>query len=188
MYRRFARLATIDGLTAVDNRRAFDEHLEAELRNATRHEEPLALLLIDVDDFKRYNDTYGHLAGDETLQSVAAIIRSTLARPSDTIARYGGEEFAVLLPRTSASGAFTVAERIRTAVVAARRDHKTNRATHVVSISIGVAVTTTGTPDALIAAADEALYRAKAEGRNRTAIAATASPVPAAATPQPPTR
>ncbi len=180
MYTRFARLATIDGLTGVDNRRAFDDRIDIELRDSARSGEPLSLLMLDVDDFKRYNDTYGHQAGDETLRSVAHAAREALVRPADTISRYGGEEFGVLLPRTTLGGAIAVAERIRSAVLDLERAHIGNRAGPFVTVSIGVATIDAGpsTVEELIRRADAALYDAKGLGRDRVAYAAAQTAAP----------
>ena len=173
MYTRFARLATIDGLTGVDNRRAFDDRIDVELRDAARSGEPLSLLMLDVDDFKRYNDAYGHVSGDQTLRLVANVARDALVRPADTISRYGGEEFALLLPRTTLGGAIAVAERVRSSVHDLQRAHIGNRAGPYVTVSIGVATTEagTGSVEQLIKRADAALYDAKGLGRDRVAYA-----------------
>jgi diguanylate cyclase (GGDEF)-like protein len=165
-------LARLDGLTGLMNRRAFDETLEAEVRQSARVGTPLSLLLIDVDHFKAFNDAYGHPAGDECLRTVAGLIARSLRRPMDRCARYGGEEFAAILPQTAADGALTIAEAIGDAVRAAGMPHGGNEA-GVVTVSIGTATFPGGNPSAtvedLIAFADAALYEAKAAGRNRVA-------------------
>jgi diguanylate cyclase (GGDEF)-like protein len=159
-------LATTDALTGLTNRRKFDTSIDAEWRRATRQKTPVALLMIDADHFKVYNDTFGHQAGDEVLIGIAICISDSLRRAGDCGARYGGEEFAVLLPAFSAEEALAVAETIRLKV-AQWSEHT--------SVSIGVASLT---PDVtmewseLIGAADKALYAAKAGGRNRCAVAA----------------
>lgn len=171
-----SRLASTDGLTHLANRRRFDEALGQEWRRAAREETPLALLLLDVDRFKRFNDEYGHQAGDACLRAIAAAIGRPPCRPGDLIARYGGEEFAVLLPGTDAAGAAEVAERVRSAVEALCRPHAGNaECGGIVTVSIGVGSVrpsldagAAGT-DALLVAADLALYAAKRDGRNRVA-------------------
>lgn len=155
-------LATQDGLTGIKNRRAFGIRLDEEVARATRYSLPLALLLLDVDSFKSYNDTFGHPAGDEVLKLVAQILGEN-ARETDMAARYGGEEFVVLLPQTDAAGAWVIAERIRRAVA----DYPwPDRA---VTVSMGVAhlLPVVDTGSQLIARADQALYQSKAGGRNR---------------------
>lgn len=167
------RLAFIDGLTGLHNRRAFDERLARELRHAARTVQPLALALIDVDFFKPYNDHYGHQAGDDALRAVAQALQQAMLRPVDLAARYGGEEFVCLLPETAAAGAQAVAERLRAAVQALALPHAHSQAAPVLTVSIGVAAWPTQldrpapAPEALIQAADAALYDAKHGGRNR---------------------
>ena len=168
------RLATRDGLTSVANRRCFDQTLNIEWRRATRESRTLSLLMIDVDYFKYYNDTYGHQGGDECLRRVAAAMSGVVMRSSDAVARYGGEEFVILLPATDPEGACLVAERIRAAVEKLAMPHAKSEVADHVTVSIGVAsiiVTTEGLPTQLIGFADEALYRAKHEGRNRVVMA-----------------
>jgi diguanylate cyclase (GGDEF)-like protein len=166
---RFAQLAAVDPLTGLANRRSFDERLEEGLRAFMRTGEPLTLLMIDVDDFKRFNDTYGHVAGDGALRAIADAIRDVVNRPRDVVARYGGEEFVIVLSDTPLEGALSVAERIRIEVVRRRIPHKANRAAPYVTVSLGAASARGGSPDAreLIERADTALYRAKDAGRNR---------------------
>ncbi|MBZ0145891.1 MAG: diguanylate cyclase [Rhodocyclaceae bacterium] len=164
------RLATRDGLTSVANRRSFDDMLNMEWRRASRESRALSLLMVDVDFFKRFNDTYGHQGGDECLRQVAAAMSGVVKRASDAVARYGGEEFAILLPATEPDGALIVAERIRAAVTALRLPHSGSEVADHVTVSIGVAsiqVTGNGVPSSLVAADDAALYRAKHTGRNR---------------------
>ena len=168
------RLATRDGLTSVANRRCFDQTLNTEWRRATRESRALSLLMIDVDFFKAYNDTYGHQGGDECLRQVAAAMSGVVMRSSDAVARYGGEEFAILLPTTDPEGACLVAERVRTAVEALQLPHSGSSVADHVTVSVGVAsvaVTTQGVATQLVGAADSALYRAKEEGRNRVVLA-----------------
>lgn len=154
-------LATQDGLTGIKNRRAFGMRLEEEVARATRYSLPLALLLLDVDSFKSYNDTFGHPAGDEVLKTVAQILGQN-ARETDMAARYGGEEFVVLLPQTDAAGAWVIAERIRQAIAGQPWSHR------LVTASVGVSslLPVVDTGSQLIARADQALYQSKAGGRN----------------------
>ena len=171
---RFRRLAGTDGLTGIANRRLFDEALVTEWQRARREGKELSVLLLDVDQFKRFNDLHGHLAGDDCLRSVAGAIASVLRRPGDMVARFGGEEFVVLLPGTGAVGAADVAERLRGAVEAARIGAPDSSSGLGVTVSVGVA---TGKPtlmgqtlvEAVVAEADQALYMAKNAGRNRVA-------------------
>ncbi len=150
-----------DKLTRVGNRAAFDQRLAEEISRSTRYGSPLSLLLIDVDRFKNFNDSFGHQAGDAALQAVANALRCT--RPSDFLARYGGEEFAVLLPTTGYEGACILAERMRKAVAAATVEGRQ------VTVSIGASTLALDGSDGslLVAAADKALYAAKQAGRNR---------------------
>lgn len=165
------RLATRDGLTGLANRRCFDDTLYAEWQRAARQQQALSLLMVDVDNFKQYNDVHGHLGGDECLQRVASAVASEM-RANDLVARYGGEEFAVILPNQSLSGAAKVAERIRLRVEQLGLPNPTATSQHV-TVSIGAA-TAFPAPDAeanlLVATADAALYRAKHMGRNRIAL------------------
>lgn len=164
------RLATLDGLTQVANRRRFDEYLEQEWRRLARERLPLSLIMCDVDFFKLYNDTYGHQAGDECLKQIAATLQRSAKRPADLVARYGGEEFAIVLPNTSQAGALFVAESIRKAIKSLRLAHARSSANPYVTLSLGVASTIPSldsTCKALVAAADTALYQAKATGRDR---------------------
>jgi diguanylate cyclase (GGDEF)-like protein len=165
-------LSARDGLTGVANRRHFDEALNREWRRAVREESSLSLILTDVDSFKAYNDTYGHLRGDDCLKAVAEALTESLGRPSDLCARYGGEEFAVILPNTEKSGALIVGERLRKAVEERRLAHARSPASAYVTVSAGVAsvrpLDGDADPLSLVAAADAALYEAKEQGRNRT--------------------
>lgn len=163
------RISYLDGLTSTMNRRGFDRHLQLEWKRACRDNSPLGLLMIDIDQFKNYNDTYGHLAGDDCLRTVAEVLRSCLLRPADLLARYGGEEFVVLLPDTDADGALEVADRMRTAVYAKQIRHESAFEHPHVSISIGVNSTSicpTQRVLELLNCTDEALYNAKHSGRN----------------------
>ncbi|HLB36857.1 MAG TPA: diguanylate cyclase [Gemmatimonadales bacterium] len=157
------RLSRTDGLTGLPNRRHLMETLEKEARRATRNARPFTLLMIDVDHFKRYNDAYGHLAGDDVLKQLAGVLLGTV-RTADYAARYGGEEFTVLLPETPLEGAVEVAERIR--IRMAEIGFGSNGATVTLSLGLGEFPSDGATPEAVIAAADRALYRAKERGRN----------------------
>lgn len=163
------QLATVDGLTGIANRRRFDEYLYFEWLRLFREKLPLSLILCDVDYFKLYNDTYGHLAGDFCLQHVAAALRQSVNRNSDLVARYGGEEFAVILSNTNANGAYHIAETIRKQVERIKLIHNKSQVSKYVTLSLGVASIIPDTeicPDSLIAIADKALYAAKHGGRN----------------------
>ncbi len=169
-YAELERISLTDALTGVANRRHFDQRLRDEWLRAAREGIPLALLLADVDHFKRYNDTYGHQRGDRCLALVARALRDHTARSSDLVARYGGEEFAVLLPNTDLAGAAAVGERLRAAVAALAIPHDASSVGPIVSLSLGAATMNPATAvseTTLIAAADGALYRAKETGRNR---------------------
>ncbi|MGF6558592.1 diguanylate cyclase (GGDEF)-like protein [Pseudomonas sp. S30_BP2TU TE3576] len=166
-------LALKDALTGLANRRQLDAFIDVELGRARRSLTDLALLMIDVDHFKAFNDRYGHLAGDECLRKVSAIITDNIKRPGGLAARYGGEEFAVVLPGTDYVGAFLVAEKIRRAVLQAGIAHS-DSAEGTVTVSVGVGAsnaTAQVRPEELIDAADKALYVAKASGRNMSVIA-----------------
>ena len=173
---RLEALAGQDGLTGLANRRTFDDALAMEHRRSARDRTRLAMIMIDVDRFKPFNDRYGHPAGDEALRRVSQTIASTLRRPGDIAARYGGEEFAVLLPGADESSAAIIADRIRRAVLALAIEHDVSPA-GVVTISAGVASVAPSAFDAslaaLVADADRALYRAKANGRNAIVYAST---------------
>jgi diguanylate cyclase (GGDEF)-like protein len=150
-----------DALTGIPNRRAYDQKLAEEASRAKRTGAPLSLLLIDIDHFKQYNDSFGHPAGDTALQSVARVLLSSL-RPYDFLARYGGEEFVIVLPATDLADAIVVGERVRGLVAGSDFPHRK------LSISVGVARLDPETgPRALVQAADSGLYRAKAAGRNK---------------------
>jgi diguanylate cyclase (GGDEF)-like protein/PAS domain S-box-containing protein len=180
--RRLEALAGQDGLTGLANRRTFDDALAREHRRAVRDRTRLAMIMIDVDWFKPFNDRYGHPAGDECLKQVSRAIENTLPRPGDIVARYGGEEFAVLLPNTDESGAAIMADRIRRAVLALAIEHDASPA-KVATISAGVASWAPGAFDAglemLMQDADQALYRAKNNGRNEVVCASGLGQPPA---------
>lgn len=164
------RLASIDGLTQVANRRQFDEVLEQEWLRLRREKLPLSLIMIDIDCFKIYNDTYGHQQGDNCLQSVAKSISQQTRRPADLVARYGGEEFVVILPNTDSKGAVYLAEQMRKQVQLLKLPHKNSPVMPVVTISLGVSTVVPladHSPEELLACADHGLYQAKEAGRNQ---------------------
>jgi len=172
---RLETLATEDGLTGVANRRRFDERLSEEWGRAYRDDSYLALLMIDLDHFKNYNDEHGHLAGDECLRAVARILAAEASRSSDLAARFGGEEFALLLPNTDAAGCARIGERIRRSLRVARIEHASNLPSGFVTASLGGAACRPGNgrsagPDWLVEAADRALYAAKDGGRDRVVM------------------
>ncbi|MCC6070885.1 diguanylate cyclase [Massilia sp. GCM10020059] len=168
------QLATRDGLTGLANRRCFDDTLHAEWSRAMRQKQPLSLLMVDVDNFKAYNDANGHLGGDECLKRIATAVASEM-RANDLVARYGGEEFAVILPNQALKGAAIVAERIRARVEQLRLPNRFSRDGRI-TVSIGAATAlASNEADAseLVAIADAALYRAKHMGRNRISLPTT---------------
>jgi diguanylate cyclase (GGDEF)-like protein/PAS domain S-box-containing protein len=159
---KLTELAALDGLTQLRNRRAFQERLEDETRRWRRHGNDVSLVLLDIDHFKSYNDTYGHPKGDEVLRAVGRLLRRSI-RAADFAARYGGEEFAIILPNTNAAGSMHVAETLRRAIEGATWEDRE------ITASIGVATMSEeiSTPEELVDAADRALYRSKQAGRNR---------------------
>ncbi len=166
-------MSLTDGLTGVCNRRYFDETLDREWRRMARDSRPLSLMMIDIDFFKVYNDTYGHQKGDECLKTVADRIRASVKRAADFVARYGGEEFSVVLPEMGIEEAAVLGRKICDAVAGLHLSHAASRISDHVTISIGIAGMMPGGDapvDELIACADKALYHAKKEGRNRVVI------------------
>jgi diguanylate cyclase (GGDEF)-like protein len=163
-----------DGLTGIANRRYFDTVLEREWNAAYREKKCLSLILFDIDYFKKYNDTYGHLAGDDCLCQVAIAASGAIKRPRDTLARYGGEEFAVILPDTDASGAEFCANQIRFAIENLHISHSSSQINSYVTASLGLTTisphTQISTSQQLIKEADLALYQSKHEGRNRVKV------------------
>ena len=163
------QLASLDGLTGLANRRSFDATLAKECKRAQRGAMTLSLLMIDVDHFKLFNDTYGHQAGDHCLQQIAQVLAQVVNRPDDLVARYGGEEFAVILTATLQEGAAIVASRVLQGLTELALPHSGCKA-GLVTLSIGISTTAPGAPALpvdLIASADRALYQAKHAGRNR---------------------
>ncbi len=159
----------IDDLTKIANRRHFDEILEKEWSRAKRIRTSLALLMIDIDFFKQYNDTFGHLKGDECLKQIATVLSNNLNRPGDFVARYGGEEFCILIPETDLDGAITFAEKVHSAIIELKIDNPGSEVSKYLTISIGIAAIVPKHDDSymdLIYTSDKALYKAKADGRN----------------------
>lgn len=167
------RLSTIDELTGLANRRAFDDFLDEQLRHAQRAGHILSLMMIDVDFFKKYNDTYGHLKGDACLKLVGEVLESVARRPGDKVARFGGEEFVVVLSMTDKQHAVSIAEKIRMDIEALKILHAKSKVSSFVTISIGVVSLIPHqkmSPSDIIKYADEALYKAKNQGRNRVVV------------------
>ncbi|WP_271254902.1 diguanylate cyclase domain-containing protein [Pseudanabaena sp. Chao 1811] len=172
--RRLQRLAQIDGLTQVANRRCFDEYWLQQWNMLQQEQQPISLMLIDIDYFKNYNDHYGHLAGDECLRQVAQGISNLLMRPQDLVARYGGEEFVVVLPHTQIEGAKKVAEQIIAVINDLNFTHVKSLVSDRITLSIGISCVVPNSNllvDMPISLADKALYQAKREGRNRIVLA-----------------
>ncbi|WP_191090681.1 GGDEF domain-containing protein [Niallia endozanthoxylica] len=167
------KLSSIDGLTKISNRRTFDTSLEKEWNQALRYRHPISIIMLDIDYFKKFNDTYGHLGGDECLIRVAAALSDTVNRSSDVVARYGGEEFAMILPDTNEQNALHIAEKVRSNIELLNIPHKNSLISDHVTISAGVV---TIFPEEqiklveLLLHADQALYKAKEHGRNRVEI------------------
>ena len=167
------RQASTDGLTGVANRRYLNEFVEREWARAVRENTTVAVIMVDIDFFKAYNDTYGHLAGDECLKRVARQLKNNIKRPADLVARYGGEEFAIVLPNTDVQGAEVIAENCRKSIETLAIVHGASSVSSVVTVSLGVA----GSREAqcraatdLFEGADSALYQAKQLGRNRVVV------------------
>lgn len=167
-------LINTDNLTEVGNRRHFEQLLENEWQRAMRRSDSVSLLMIDIDEFKLYNDTYGHHKGDQALKQVAQALNEVIKRAGDFVVRYGGEEFAVVLPNTDVEGALAVAEHLKDEITALAIPHEQSRTADVLTVSIGVA---SGIPQqdvnkrSIVVAAESALYVAKSEGRNRVKVA-----------------
>lgn len=172
LYRSVSERANRDGLTGLYNRRHLDEAVDTEWRRARRDGRPVSFLMVDVDEFKLFNDTYGHLAGDDCLRRIGAVLSTCIHRPADLVARYGGEEFCVVLPTTQLRGAIEIADAIGKAVRHEKIVHGGSKK-GIVTVSIGVATRypdTTSSSDELIHDADKALYKAKRNGRDRIEV------------------
>jgi diguanylate cyclase (GGDEF)-like protein len=168
------RLSHLDGLTGIPNRRALDEALGREWRRGSRSLKPLALLMMDIDYFKAYNDSCGHLAGDDCLRAVAQSLKVPMGRAADFVGRYGGEEFLAILPETDEGGALVVAQEILDGIAGLNIPHPASLLGQRITLSIGFATAIAQReqqPDCLLQAADKALYQAKQEGRNRIVAA-----------------
>lgn len=167
------RLTNVDGLTGLSNRRYFTEYIDGEWRHAIRAGEPISLLMVDIDLFKQYNDTYGHLAGDEVLRTVAQTVMRSFRRPKDLAARFGGEEFVVLLPQTTAADLRKLADKVVSAMEGLELPHSASTVSRMVTISAGGATSIPRNGESffsLIEAGDKALYEAKRLGKNRALI------------------
>ena len=170
--KKLEKMASMDGLTGLANRRLFDEVIEREMRRAKRKNNNISLIMADIDNFKAYNDNYGHQAGDECLKKVAKVIESSANRPADLAARYGGEEFAVILPDTENEGAIKVAEKIRKNLISLKIEHEKSDVADFVTLSLGVNSSKITEEvdenkiEEFIERADKALYEAKENGRN----------------------
>jgi diguanylate cyclase (GGDEF)-like protein len=172
---RLEHLSTTDALTRLANRRAFDQCLKSEWQRSTRNQQPLSLLMIDIDYFKLYNDHYGHVAGDDCLRQIAAILFDCAQRSGELVARYGGEEFAMLLPGADAEAAVIVAQRCLDELTGARIAHAKSQVSPWLTCSIGLATVVASkdlTPETLVKCADEALYHVKSAGRAHFYVAA----------------
>lgn len=186
VYRALQKQSIIDPLTGIFNRRYFMTQVKKEYRRAEREHHPVTLIMADIDYFKSYNDTYGHLEGDRCLKRVAEAMKNVLKRPGDCIARYGGEEFVIMLPNTPLRKAVDVAEQLRAAVEELQITNEASLSSKVVTVSLGAAAATAGeaSHEALIRRADEALYRAKQKGKNRVETAGASAGQSAASLPE----
>jgi len=170
--------ALTDSLTTLANRRSFDASISTEFYRLKRTRAPLSVVMLDIDHFKKYNDMYGHVAGDECLRNVALAVKSAVNRLPDIVARYGGEEFVIILPETGSSGALVLAEKVRKAVESLAIPHESSQTAKTVTISLGVATvdpSMISTPEQSVELADQALYTAKATGRNKVAVSESGS-------------
>jgi diguanylate cyclase (GGDEF)-like protein len=174
MNEKLEKMALVDGLTDISNRRLFDKTLKNELKRSKRENNPLSLIMIDIDNFKAYNDTYGHQQGDECLKKVASVLTENTKRAADFAARYGGEEFAVILPDTDKEGSVKIAEDIRKGIMNLELEHKNSVTADYVTVSLGVSSICTEKEidqqliNSFIDQADQALYKAKDNGKNQT--------------------
>ena len=166
-------LSSLDGLTGIANRRRFDDFLDREWRRSIREKTPLSLIFMDLDYFKKYNDGYGHLAGDDCLKKVANKASEMMSRPGDLAARYGGEEFVIVLGSTETKNAADLAEKVRSGIEEMKLPHEFRKGGSLVTISLGVTgccPDKTNSATELIKSADKALYKAKKEGRNKVVV------------------
>ncbi len=171
---KLAETSITDSLTGLYNRRHLDDRLKTEYNRLSRNNLYISIMLIDIDYFKKYNDYYGHVAGDECLKKVSRIIVDCFFRPSDLVVRFGGEEFLCVLPETDASGALHIAEKIRTMIIKANIEHNKSEICNILTVSTGiysVVCSPSTEPSSCILAADKALYAAKSNGRNRIEVA-----------------
>ncbi len=172
-------LARKDSLTGIDNRRSFDEHLDDAWKQARREQQSVAIVLVDIDYFKLYNDCYGHGPGDNVIQSVAHELAGSVHRPLDRVARYGGEEFIVVLYDPTEQYVQDYAEDLAQRIAALDIEHKASDAADIVTVSVGAAIARPGAddqPDRLVRAADDALYESKSQGRNRSTMTCVEEP------------
>jgi len=173
MNQKLEKMALVDGLTNISNRRLFDKTIKKELKRAKREYDPLSLIMIDIDNFKAYNDTYGHQQGDQCLKEVASVLTKNTKRAADFAARYGGEEFAVILPDTAKEGAIKIAEDIRKEIMELELEHKNSNTAEYVTVSLGVSSICTEKEidqqlvNSFIDKSDQALYQAKENGKNQ---------------------
>ena len=174
--KKLEKMASMDGLTGLANRRLFDKTLKKEMLRAKRNKSPISLIMADIDNFKDYNDNYGHQAGDECLKKIAQAIENSTNRPADLAARYGGEEFAVILPDTNQKGAEKVAEKIRKKIISLELEHALSEISDYVTLSLGVNSSKISSKvdesriENFIEKADNALYKAKENGRNQVVV------------------
>ena len=173
MNQKLEKMALLDGLTNISNRRLFDKTIKKEMKRSKRESNPLSLIMIDIDNFKAYNDTYGHQQGDECLKKVASVLTENTKRAADFAARYGGEEFTVILPDTDKEGALKIAEDIRKEIMELELEHKNSITADCVTVSLGVSsICTEKEVDQqlisdFIDRSDQALYQAKENGKNQ---------------------
>lgn len=170
---KLVELSAHDGLTGLYNRRYFDKMIEMEWKRSIRSGQPLSLIMADIDFFKNYNDTYGHLKGDDCIRAVAKAIRASVKRPCDIAARYGGEEFAIILPNTNSDGAKKIAQIAKNCIRNNAIPHKGSKIDNIVTMSLGISTAipnSSSKPDDIIAQADDALYKSKTDGRDRITV------------------
>lgn len=166
---RLENLSIIDPLTSVYNRRGLNKHLSLHLKNCTRYQLPLSVIVLDLDNFKQYNDNYGHINGDVVLREVSSLMKESMHRPEDFIGRLGGEEFIAVLPNTDLEGAKFVAKRILNKLTHAKIEHAYNEVDNIITVSMGLTTVIpdkTTTQEAIIETADRAMYQAKDSGKN----------------------